>query len=123
MQGLLERGGVDPRAIETTGDSGGMTSVSPPMESWVAWSMAAVVAAILLALVGFALQRGTLSTVTSRQDLLSLRDSLLSQIARIDDLHTLGQMGDTDWLRRRAELKAQLVDVMRRLESSRGGHK
>ena len=125
MQGLLERGGVDPRAVGATTDTGtsGMATVAPPMESWVAWAMAAIVAAIVLALVGFALQRGTLSTVTTRQDLQSMRDSLLTQIARIDDLHTLGQMGDTEWLRRRADLKAQLVDVMRRLESTRPAHK
>ncbi len=123
MQGLLERGGVDPRAVSASGSTGDMATVSPPMESWVAWAMAAVVAAILLALVGFALQRGTLSTATTRQDLQTLRNSLLTQIASIDDVHALGQMGDTEWLRRRAELKAQLVDVMRRLESSRSGHK
>lgn len=123
MQGLLERDGVDPRAMGDTGATGDMATVAPPMESWVAWAMTAVVAAILLALVGFALQRGTLSAATTRQDLQALRDSLLTQIARIDDVHALGQIGDTEWLRRRAELKAQLVDVMRRLESSRGGHK
>ncbi len=116
MQGLLERGGVDPRTVEASGEA--IASIAPPMEVWVAWAMAAVVAAILLAMVGVALQRGTLSSVTARQDLLTLRDSMLNQIARIDDMHALGQMGDTEWLRRRAELKAQLLDVVRRLESS-----
>jgi len=117
MQGLLERGGVDPRAVAVDGDGSAMTSIAPPMESWVAWTMAAVVAAILLAIVGVALQRGTLSTATAHQDLSALRDAMLSQIARIDDLHALGQIDDTDWLQRRAELKAQIVDVMRQLGS------
>jgi hypothetical protein len=66
------------------------------------------------------MQRGAFATVTTRQDLQALRESLLAEIARIDDLRALGQMSDSEWLRRRAALKTQLMDVVRRIEAA--GH-
>lgn len=119
MQGLLERGAVDPRAAgaTTTGGVGQLATIDPPMETWASWAMIVIVAAILLGLVGVAVQRGAFAAATKRE-LQALRDTLLTQIAHIDDRHALGQMNDTTWLRRRAALKTQLMDVVRRLETA-----
>lgn len=123
LQGLLEAGTVDPRAGDvTTSGTTELGAVAPPMEAWVSWAMIAIVAGAMLGIVGIAVQRGAFSAVSTRQDLQTLRDTLLTEIARIDDLHALGQMGDNDWLRQRAGLKAQLMDVMRRLEGNGHGH-
>ncbi|MBK8051194.1 MAG: c-type cytochrome [Anaerolineales bacterium] len=121
LTGLLEQGTVDPRTTTATGGSASgepVATVTPtlaPMASWVTWLLVGLVVAGLLAGVGFALQRGTLSNTRSRKDLNSLRDSLLDQIAHLDDLHALGELDQATWLRQRAYLKAQLVDVMGQL--------
>jgi mono/diheme cytochrome c family protein len=121
MQGLLEEGAVDPRMVGASTDgSTQLAEIAPPMEAWVTWAMIALVAALLLGVLGVAMQRGAFATVTTRQDLQALRESLLAEIARIDDLRALGQMSDSEWLRRRAALKTQLMDVVRRIEAA--GH-
>ncbi len=117
LQGLLEQGAVDPRAA-TSSSAGQLATIDPPMEAWSTWVMIALVGAIMVGVVGVALQRGTLTPVTTRQELHTLRNTLLTQIAQLDDQHALGQISDADWLRRRADLKAQLMDVVRRLEGA-----
>jgi len=118
LQGLLDAGAADPRIVSGATDGAGqLAGVDPPMETWVTWAMLGIVAAILLGLVGVALQRGALTTVSTRQELQAQREQLLRAIARLDDRHVLGELSDSEWLRNRATLKAQLMDVMRRLES------
>ncbi|HQY91022.1 c-type cytochrome [Caldilinea sp.] len=122
LQGLLERGAANPRSVgaATEGGASQLAAVAPPLETWVSYAMLAIVAAILLGLVGVAMQRGAFAAASSRHDLQSVRESLLTEVARIDDLHALGQMNDNEWLRRRAGLKSQLLDVVRRLDAT--GH-
>lgn len=119
LQGLLEQGAVDPRTATSSGASQ-LATIDPPMEAWATWVMIALVGAILLGVVGVALQRGTLNAATTRQDLHVLRNALVTQIAHLDDQHALGQINDAEWLRRRTNLKAQLMDVVRRIEA--GSH-
>ena len=71
------------------------------MEPWVPWAIAALVGAGLLAAIGVALRRGSMSTAYSKDDLGQLRESLLDQIASIDDQHAMGQSSDADWAARR----------------------
>jgi len=126
LQGLLEPGSVDPRmvgAMSAGASTTQLAQVGPPMEAWVSWVMMALVGAILLGVTGVAIQRGALSRVTTSQELRTLQDSLISEIARIDDLHALGQLNDTEWLRRRTNLKAQLMDVVHRLGSNQQANK
>ena len=122
MRGLLEAGSVDPRAVEADAAAAGaqgLTTILAPMDTWVTWVMAALVGAALIALLGIALQRGTLNMHYTRQDLGSLRDSLVVEIARLDDLHAMGEISDSEWLQHRSQLKAQLMDVIRRLNRGR----
>lgn len=84
-------------------------TLSPPMEPWVSWVMIALVAAALLAVTGFAIQQGGFAASTTPENPEALRNALLDEIARLDDLHALGQIDDKEWLRRRSHLKAQLI--------------
>ncbi|MBW7882977.1 MAG: cytochrome c [Caldilineaceae bacterium] len=121
MRGLLERGSVDPRAVQGSAGSGAATTaaaVAPPMEAWMIWVMVGSVAVILLGLIGFALRRGTVASGNRRQDLQSLRTRLIEEIAHLDDRHATGELDDDDWLGQRAQLKGQLVEVTRRLGRS-----
>ena len=76
--------------------------------------MAGLTAAGLLAAVGIALQRGTVRSEYTRQDLTSLHDSLLARIAHVDDLRALGEISESEWIKQRSQLKAQRVDVIQR---------
>jgi mono/diheme cytochrome c family protein len=89
---------------------------TPPPEPWMAALIAGVVVAGLAGVLLWARSTGALRMGYNRGDLNTLRDSLISQIAHIDDLHALGDIGDSEWMRSRAQLKAQLVDVLARLE-------
>jgi mono/diheme cytochrome c family protein len=128
MQGLLEPGSVDPRAGAVDGGALGAAAtpaISPPPDAWVGWVIGALVGAGLLAAAGVAIQRGTVRTGYSRTDLNDLRSSLLDRIARVDDLHAMGELNQAEWMRQRANLKVQLVDVVQQLEqgspATRGG--
>jgi hypothetical protein len=78
--------------------------------------MLGLVAAALLGVIGYALQRGALNTQYSRANLADLRESLLQRMAHLDDMHAMGEISQSEWIRQRSYLKAQLVDVMHRLE-------
>jgi hypothetical protein len=80
--------------------------------------MLGLMSAGLLGAVGWALQRGTLGTQHTRGGLSQLRETLLQRMAHLDDLHAMGEISQSEWLRQRSYLKAQLVDVMQRLEQS-----
>jgi len=78
--------------------------------------MMALVAAGVLGVMGFAIQRGAFVTSMTQEELQRLRNTLLDEIARLDDLHALGQIDDKEWLRRRSYLKTQLMETVRHLD-------
>lgn len=127
LTGLLAAGSADPRtaaseaagaASGATGNSGDLGTVPPPLDSWVMWVMGALVAAALLGVVGVAIQRGALNTQSTRQGLGEQRENLLQRMAHLDDLRAMGTISQSDWMHQRAYLKAQLVDVMQRLDGN-----
>jgi mono/diheme cytochrome c family protein len=128
LTGLLPAGSPDPRAAATTSAAGatGETSAAsgelgtapPPLASWVTWVMGALMAAAMLGVVGVAIQRGALSTQYTRQGLGELRETLLGRMAHLDDLRAMGSISPSEWMRQRAYLKAQLVDVMQRIDGN-----
>jgi mono/diheme cytochrome c family protein len=130
LDGLLEAGSADPLASTGSSDqeSAGagnseqsVQKVAPPMEQWLAYLIAAVVAGMLLGLLIWANSSGALKSRYSRDDLNALHDGLLDEIAKLDDLHALGAVNEGEWMRRRAHLKAQLVEVTGMI--NRGKHK
>ena len=58
------------------------------------------------------MRRGTLTTTQRTQDAAEVRQSLVQQIANLDDRRAVGQISEADWLRQRSELKAQLMEVV-----------
>jgi mono/diheme cytochrome c family protein len=130
LTGLLAAGSPDPRAPEAvaaTENAGGSTTgagaaaarqTAPPLPDWAIWFMLALVAAALLGVLGYALQRGTLDDHYTHSSLAELRETLIQRMAHLDDMHAMGQIGQAEWMHQRSYLKAQLVDVMQRLEGS-----
>jgi mono/diheme cytochrome c family protein len=124
LTGLLPAGSPDPRAAAATGATGETSAAgelgtaAPPLASSVTWVMGALVTAALLGVLGLAVQRGALSTQYTRQGLNELRESLLQRMAHLDDLRAMGTINSSEWMRQRAYLKAQLVDVMQKIEGN-----
>jgi mono/diheme cytochrome c family protein len=127
LEGLLEQGMVDPRALQGTdaagstdstgsvAGSGALQQADPVMEPWMAGVLAGVVGAGLALMVIVAMRQGAMRSKPNRQDMAATRDDLLEQIAEVDDRHALGELDDGQWLQQRSELKAQLVEVSARL--------
>lgn len=134
LNGLIEQGSMDPRTVGAAGSSSSgsaagnsgeagaptvAAAILPPLEPWVTWVMVALVAASLMAAVGVAIQRGSFSGGSRRQDLAARRDALFNQIAHLDDLHALGDIDDADWMKQRAGLKTELLAVLQRLDAGK----
>jgi hypothetical protein len=128
VSGLLAAGSPDPRAgavaagTDAAADTGETTTgqvreTSSPLAAWATWAMLGLVGASLLGAVGYALQRGTLNTKYTRAGLADLRETLLQRMAHLDDMHAMGEISQSEWMRQRAYLKAQLVDVMHRIDN------
>jgi mono/diheme cytochrome c family protein len=119
LQGLVEQGGVDPRMLAgaagagTTGDPG---AVTPPVDPLMGWLIAGAAVVAIFAVVFVAQRRGRISADQNRQELLETRESLLDSIAELDDLHSVGQLRDEDWLAKRSRMKAQLMVATTQLE-------
>lgn len=126
LTGVLQAGDPDPRADTTAAQASGSATASsatsgtprsttPPIEPWVAALVAALVSAVLAGVTFWAWRTGRVRFTYNRGDLTTLRGDLIEQIAHLDDLHALGEVNDNDWLRQRAQLKTQLVDIEGRL--------
>jgi hypothetical protein len=125
LAGLLAAGSADPRAVAGDAAAGStatgateLNAAPPPLASWATWVMGALVAAVLLGALGVAMQRGALGAQYTRQGLGELRESLLQHIAHLDDQRAMGTINQSEWMRQRAYLKAQLVDVMQRIDGN-----
>ncbi len=129
LQGLLPAGAVAPNtqgaaAAGTAGSTAATAgsapaisarSVPPPLEAWAGGLIAAFTTAGLVGIFLWARSSGTLRSHATREELTELRETLIERIAHLDDLHALGDVNESEWLRQRAQFKAQLVDVVGRL--------
>jgi mono/diheme cytochrome c family protein len=124
MRGLLPAGSADPRTEAAAGAAGGSESAgavglgeaAAPLAASATWVMAGLIVAALLGVLGVALQRGALASQPTRQTLYEQREALLGRLAQLDDARALGTINPNEWMRQRAYLKAQLVDVMQRID-------
>jgi mono/diheme cytochrome c family protein len=104
-------------ASSSTGSSAGRTT-PPPLDPWASAVVAGIVAAAMAGALFYANATGSVKTRSTRADLAALRDTLLDQLAHLDDLHALGDISNNEWMRRRAQLKTQLLDIERRLRGA-----
>lgn len=112
LSGLLEAGDLDPRALADSGEAGGTRPVAtgaPSYESWMTWLIGAIVILTLAGAFIWSWRKGRVSNSVSRADRQAQHDALIEEIARLDDLHAVGEIDDNSWQGRRAELKTQLL--------------
>ena len=117
---LLAAGDIDPRAqAGATGASGasgsqntGSSARVPQLEGWTPWALGGV---LLLGLVGIIAWAWRARLAESADDPKALmrrqRAELIQRIAKLDDLHAVGEVSDDNWQQQRARLKAELLTV------------
>jgi mono/diheme cytochrome c family protein len=117
---LLAAGDIDPRApagaMGASGASGtqntGASVRVPQLEGWTPWALGGV---LLLGLVGMIAWAWRVRLAQSADDPKALmrrqRSELIQRIAKLDDLHAVGEVSDDNWQQQRARLKAELLTV------------
>lgn len=116
LSGLPRSGDVN---LGTAPGSGTMaTTPALPYEPWMAWLTGALAAVALAGVVAWSWKQGHLQTVDTPENLRTQRDGLLQRIARLDDLHALGEVNSSTWHAQRAELKNKLLEIDGRLAAS-----
>ncbi len=111
LRGLIGAGGRDPRQDREPQLNRELQVSAPPLDVRIPLVFGSVVALVLLASLGLFLQRERTRGQPTAEQLAARRGELIDRIARLDDLHALGEMEERAWRRKRAALKSELVDV------------
>lgn len=129
--GLLAPGAIDPRAVQAdsgqvagSSSPGGSSLGGPaqPLDPWVILISGAIVVLGLAGLLIWSRRRGGVALRPSAQDLRQERNNLINQIARLDDLHALGELDAVAWERQRSQLKSQLLKIAAQLMEEQTGN-
>ena len=107
---LLKSGDVDPRA-RTSGAGAMSTQASMPIEPWMAWTIGLAAMLGIAVVAGFSWQKGWLQGDANSVSLPDERAELIQRVARLDDMHTLGEVSDGEWNSQRAILKRRIMDI------------
>jgi hypothetical protein len=114
LTGLLASDSADPR--DNTG-----AVVSPPatvFAPWMAWGIGGFSFLILATVMLWTWRSGRVEVSDSPPDLQQEMDDLAQSIAQLDDHHALGQIDDDRWQLQRSQLKARLIEVAQRLQTT-----
>lgn len=130
FSGLLPPGAIDPRDLQsgqggtgTTSGGGGTSDATQPLEMWmILLSGAVVVLALVAGLIWSQRRGGGVAQPVSADGLRQERNNLVAQIAKLDDLHALGELDGAIWERQRSQLKAQLIQVAAKLTEQQAGN-
>ncbi|MCL4835053.1 MAG: c-type cytochrome [Caldilineaceae bacterium] len=113
ITGLLAAGDIDPR-----GESG-QTSASSPrvpqLAAWNSWALAGVLVLGLAAALAWAWRTRMTQPGDEKGLMRRQRTELIQRIAKLDDLHAVGELNDANWQQQRARLKAELLTVASKL--------
>jgi len=115
LSGLLAPDSVAPPAAASgasTAAPGPAAESTPPLDPWLPWATGGIVVVGLASAAVWSWRQGAdasaadINEATARQ-----RQALIQRIARLDDLHAVGDVSDADWQRQRAQLKSQLLRI------------
>ncbi len=119
---LMQSGDIDPRATQSnTGTVS--TQASVPLESWMAWIIGIAAMLGIAVVAGFSWQRGLLQNEANPLSVQEQRADLIRRVARLDDMHALGEVSDTEWHSQRAMLKRRILDIDEELMAGSGSGK
>ena len=111
LRGLIAADESDPRPDRDTQPNREMPVSAPPLDVRIPLTFGGVVTLVLLvSLILFVLHERTRSPQSTEQ-LAVRREELLDSIARLDDLHALGELEERSWRRKRAAMKHELIEI------------
>ena len=111
LRGLIAAGESDPRPDRETQPNRALPVSTPPLDARVPLTFGAVVAFVLLTAILVLVQRERTRSPQSADQLTARREELIDSIARLDDLHSLGELEERSWKKKRDSLKRELIEV------------
>ena len=111
LRGLIAAGALDPRPGGETQLNREMPVAAPPLDTRIPLTLSAVVGLLLLGVLALFFQRERARAAPTAAEMAARRQELLAQIARLDDLHALGELEINAWQRKRARLKSELLAI------------
>jgi mono/diheme cytochrome c family protein len=113
LDGLLAAGAADPR-----GQTGAVSTPTATFAPWMAWSVGGLSVLMLAGVVFWAWRSGRVQIAEQPHELRQEVDDLARRIAQLDDRHALGQLNGESWQQQRSQLKARLMEIVRRLQAA-----
>ena len=111
LRGLIAASGRDPRPGGETQLNRSLPVATPPLDVRIPLAFGSVVGLVLLAAVILFLRRERAKGAATVEDLTARRQELIAQIARLDDLHALGELDERAWQQQRASRKDELLAI------------
>lgn len=111
LRGLILEGARDPRPSAEIQPGQELAVAAPPLDPRIPLTFGVAVSLALLAALALFVYRQRDGSAPTAQQLALRRAELIAQIARLDDLHALGEMGQEPWQRKRERLWKELHDV------------
>lgn len=119
LTGLIQAGDVDPRSFESAPGDGSAARTSARvtvMEPWMPWTIGGALALALAGVFFWGWRKQTTRPRRPKSEWAAQREALVRRIARLDDLHALGELESQSWQQQRARLKAELISVTNQLQ-------
>ena len=113
LSGLLEAGELDPRAAQRSDGTQNHTPSArvPQLEGWTPWALGGVLLLGLAGVVAWAWRARMTQPGDEKALMRQQRADLIQRIAKLDDIHAVGEISDDNWQQQRARLKAELLTV------------
>lgn len=111
LRGLIAAGGSDPRPDRVTQPNRALPVSAPPLDFRIPLTFGGIVTVVLLASIILFIHRERSRSPLTNEQLAARREELIDSIARLDDLHALGELDEGAWRKKRAELKRELLDM------------
>ncbi len=111
LRRLIPAGGADPRAEREPQSNRQMPIAAPPLDARVPVVFGGVVTLVLLIAMLLFMHRERNRRPPTTAQMTARRAELIDQIARLDDLHALGELEEKVWQRERANLKQELIAI------------
>ena len=92
----------------------------PQLDPRTPWILGGFVALILVGVLLLAWRQGNGQIADSAEALREEQEKLVAAIARLDDLHALGELDDDRWQEQRSQLKSRLLTVAAQLQENAG---
>ena len=121
LRGLIAAGDSDPRPDREAQPSIELPISTPPLDVRVPFTFGGVFTLVLLVSLLVFVQRERTRNPQTDEQLAARREELIESIARLDDLHALGELEERSWKKKRASLKRELIDVALAASKTRAG--